>query len=111
MNDSKFINSHNKIALTVFKKAMNEYVSTDDKNITCKNLFNCDAKVYETKHYYVLKSYNTFIAAIDKQRNIIVDVLRHEYEYTQTSAMHISKFGNQYIDKTRAAECFTWRKK
>lgn len=112
MNDTTIIiYRHNNIALTVFKKAMYEYLSADDKNVTCNNLFHCNAKVYETEHYYVLKSYNTFIAAIDKQRNIIVDVLRHEYKYTRTSAMHISKFGLQYIDKTRVSECFTWRNK
>lgn len=109
MSNTNLINSHNKIALSLFKKAIGEYVSTDDKDVTCKNLHYCNAKVYETEHYYVLKSYNTFIAAIDKQQNIIVDVLRHEYGYTNISASHISKFGHSYLDITRPSERFTWR--
>ena len=107
MNSNTFINSHNKIALSVFEKAMQEYIS--NKEVIRRCLRNCNAEVYETQKYYILKSYDAFIAAIDKEQNIIVDVLRHEYKFTRTSAMHISKFSYDYLDKIRPSERFTWR--
>ena len=54
------------------------------------------ATVYETKHYYILESYNTFVAAIHKDSRIMVDFLRYVYGYTSTSAQHIAKFRNDY---------------
>ena len=61
-----------------------------------KQLRSCQARVYETEQFYILKSYNTFIAAIDKFTKCGYDVLRHEYCYTATSAQHISKFLHDY---------------
>ena len=56
----------------------------------------CKATVYETSHYYVLASYNTFVAAINKDSGIMIDFLRYVYGYTATSAQHIAKFRNDY---------------
>ena len=57
-----------------------------------ERLRSCTAWVYETKHYYILRSYNTLIACIDKRTDTIYDALRHEYGFTHTSASHIAKF-------------------
>ena len=52
----------------------------------------CQASVYETSNYYLLKSYNTFIACMEKKTETVYDALRTVYGYTATSAKHISKF-------------------
>ena len=56
----------------------------------------CQAYVYETPSFYVLRSYNTVIAIIDKSSDICYDFLRGVYGYTNTSAQHISKFDKDY---------------
>ena len=47
-------------------------------------------------NYYVLKSYNTFIACIHKSSDILFDGLRIVYGYTSTSGQHIRKFSKDY---------------
>lgn len=56
----------------------------------------CEAFVWPLSHFYVLQSYATFVAAIDKTTDTLVDVLRTEYGYTPTSARQISKFKHIY---------------
>lgn len=56
----------------------------------------CQAYVYETPSFYVLRSYNTVVAIIDKCSDICYDFLRAVYGYTNTSAQHISKFDKDY---------------
>ena len=63
-----------------------------------KQLKSCQAWVWETENYYVLQSYETFIACIEKATDTCYDVLRLEYGYTATSAKHISIF--------RKASCY-----
>ena len=55
----------------------------------------CNACVLASGNYYLLKSYNTIIAAIDADGNLY-DFLRYVYGYTSTSAQHIAKFRNDY---------------
>lgn len=69
-----------------------------------KRLRTCEAWVYETDHFYLLKSYNTFVACIDKMNNTLYDALRYVYGYTATSAQHIAKFVNDYQDYWRNGE-------
>ena len=61
-----------------------------------KKLRNCSAVVFELERYYVLKSYSTIIAIIDKETDTLYDFLRYVYGYTATSAQHISKFDSDY---------------
>ena len=61
-----------------------------------KQLRSCSAYVLETENYYVLKSYNTIIACIDKENDSLYDFLRMVYGFTSTSAQHISKFNHEY---------------
>lgn len=78
----------------IWEPAMTEWNNVDI--ITHKKLRSCQATVFETKHYYYLVSYKTLVAVIEKKRNILVDVLRKVYGYTNTSAGHISRFANDY---------------
>lgn len=61
-----------------------------------KRLRTCQAYVYETPSFYVLRSYNTVVAIIEKSTDICYDFLRAVYGYTSTSAQHISKFDKDY---------------
>ena len=63
----------------------------------------CSASVYETEHFYILKSYNTFIAAYNKESCEFIDFLRLVYGFTHTSASHIAKFRNDF-----ARNCKSW---
>ena len=63
---------------------------------TWRKLRTCQAKVSETPRYYILYSYNTLVAFIDKTTDTLYDVLRYVYGYTATSAQHISKFEKDY---------------
>lgn len=66
----------------------------------------CSAWVYETEHFYVLKSYNTFVASYNKETHEFIDFLRYVYGFTSTSAQHIAKF---HIDFARKANsCLTY---
>ena len=84
----------NSVAYGIFTCAIKEYLNENSHN--SKKLRTCNAVVYSTDNYYLLKSYNTFIAAIEKNTNKIADVLRGEYHFTRTSAQHISKFIYDY---------------
>ena len=59
-------------------------------------LRSCQAKVYETPGFYVLRSYRTVVAIIEKSTDTCYDFLRAVYGYTNTSAQHISKFDKDY---------------
>lgn len=61
-----------------------------------KRLRTCQAWVYETPSFYVLESYNTFVAIIEKTTDTCYDFLRYAYGYTNTSAQHIFKFDKDY---------------
>lgn len=63
-------------------------------NTKSKRLLSCSAYVFDTEHYYILKSYDTFIACIEKSTDTLYDALRVVYGYTATSAKHISKFNH-----------------
>lgn len=61
-----------------------------------KRLRTCQAYVYETPSFYVLRSYNTVVAIIEKKTDTCYDFLRGVYGYTSTSAQHIRKFDKDY---------------
>lgn len=65
----------------------------------------CKAFVYETEFYYVLRSYNTYVAFIRKSDGTCFDILRAAYGYSATSAQHIAKFRHDY----NATDIQTWR--
>lgn len=104
-------NLDNITARAIFNSAFNELDAMLEYKY--KRLRSCTAWIFETENYYLLKSYNTFIAAIDKRSDVCVDVLRDVYGYTSTSAHHISKFFSDYaftIGKWRSdLKIYTYR--
>lgn len=70
----------------------------------------CNAHVYETPHFTVLRSYNTIVAAVYHRTTssapVFIDFLRLVYGYTSTSAQHIAKFKYDYY---RFGFEYTWR--
>lgn len=77
-----------------FHRAMNEFLAIG--YISEKRLRSCTAWVYETENYYLLRSYNTFIASVNKEDGKLFDALRMVYGFTSTSSQHISKFWHDY---------------
>lgn len=61
-----------------------------------RRLRTCKAYVYETPSFYILQSYNTYVAIIEKITDTCYDFLRYTYGFTNTSAQHISKFDKDY---------------
>lgn len=88
--------SDNIFSVYFFNMAMDQLDVNKRGNRYGKQLRSCQARVYETERFYILKSYDTFVAAIDKTTKCGFDVLRHEYGYTSTSAQHIAKFLHEY---------------
>lgn len=74
-------------------------------------LRSCSAYVYGTKHFKVLRSYNTIVAAVyyrtPEATPVFIDFLRLVYGYTSTSAQHIFKFKHDYCGNT--GFFYTWR--
>ena len=85
----------NNKAYAIFNSAINEWDKDGETNrfkLCC-----CQAEVICTTNYDILCSYETLIACIEKSTGTLVDVLRTEYGYTNTSAQHIRKFARQYF--------------
>ena len=80
----------NERCMIAYENALEEDV------IDAKRLRTCKAIVYETENYYILRSYNTVVAVIDKEFDTLYDCLRVVYGYTSTSAQHIAKFNHDY---------------
>lgn len=74
----------------------NEELNHDCPITEIGRLRTCQAKVYETPSFYVLRSYQTVVAIIEKSTDTCYDFLRAVYGYTNTSAQHISKFDKDY---------------
>ena len=77
----------------------------DNKPSPWERLRSCSAEVLETPNFFILRSYNTIVAVIDKDTGNTWDVLRMVYGYTVTSAQHIAKFSKDYGNGKR----YTWR--
>ena len=92
----------NEMCLDVYRKASDEYLN-GESNV--RRLRKCSAEVYETAGYFLLRSYRTIVAVIEKSTGNCYDILRVAYGYTVTSAQHIAKFTHDYGNGTR----YTWR--
>ena len=88
------INEAVKAALEELKAEINK--QDDDAEIKVRRLRSCSAAVGETDNYYILRSYSTIVAFIDKRTDTLYDALRLVYGYTATSAKHIAKFNQDY---------------
>ena len=96
---------HNKYVERAFNGACQEYDTPYSTIVDAYPLRSCQAEVIETTHYYILRSYRTKIACINKDSKVCFDALRLVYGYTSTSAHHISKFKQDY----GATSTVTWR--
>lgn len=85
---------------TYVERAINT-INNDGALNHVARLRTCQAKVLETEHFYILQSYNTYVAAIHKNTHEMFDFLRYVYGYTATSAQHIAKFAHDYGAETR----------
>lgn len=85
----------NRTAMEIFDNAILELNSMKSR-AEWKRLRTCTAEVAETENYYILRSYNTLVACIEKSTDTLADVLRLVYGYTSTSARHIAKFSHDY---------------
>lgn len=85
----------NRVAMEIFDNAILELNSMENR-AEWKRLRTCTAEVAETENYYILRSYNTLVACIEKSTDTLADVLRVVYGYTSTSAQHIAKFRHDY---------------
>ena len=98
----------NNLAMREFEHALKEYNESYD--YTIKHLRYCTAEVIITKNYYLLRSYNTIVASINRNIGTECDVLHKVYGYSATSAQHISKFFNDYaVSLSYPAERYIYR--
>lgn len=96
---------------------VNNFNNSNNYTGNFKRLRSCSAEVApvidaETGEllYYVLRSYNTIVAAIDVRTDTLYDFLRYVYGYTATSAQHIAKFSQDYgMGKWGCANRLTYR--
>ena len=77
--------------------ALTDYAAMHGMHGWCQ-LRSCQAHVITTPNYYILQSYNTFVAVINRSTGACYDFLRTVYGYTATSAQHIAKFRSDYSD-------------
>ena len=61
-----------------------------------ERLRTCQAWVKETPRFFLLQSYNTIVACIEKDTDTLYDFLRFIYGFTSTSCQHIAKFNHDY---------------
>ena len=89
---------------------VSQFFRSECTPVFSKRLRTCQATVYayenEKGRVYILKSYNTIVAAIGASGRCY-DFLRYVYGYTATSAQHISKFFKDYASAN--AERLTYR--
>lgn len=93
------INAQKKVNTVAFQQYQRAYAEYNSLPYGYKpaRLRSCSATVYETHNYYILRSYNTVVACIDKSTGICYDVLRHVFGFTSTSCQHINKFISDYF--------------
>ena len=87
----------NYVSKNLYDMAYNEFKKKRlRERVVWKQLRTCSAEVCETENFYILRSYNTIVAVIEKATDIFADVLRMVYGYTSTSCQHIAKFRRDY---------------
>ena len=88
--------SMNEFVMQNYNRMMDEFI--EKKSYDGVQLRSCKACVYETENFFVMRSYESIVAFIDKFTGQKFDVLRWAYGYTATSAQHIAKFLSDYGD-------------
>ena len=94
------VNFDNELVADAMRKAMSEYA---EEYQYLGRLYHCNAEVYKTKNWYILKSYQTFVACTPtSDGNILLkgygyDFLLKNYgKRTTSSSQQIHKFFKKY---------------
>ena len=95
----------NERAEQIFESAIRELGVYALCGLEGKRLRSCQAQVIETRNYYILQNYRTYVACISKETGECADVLRKVYGYTSSSAKQIAYFRSDYNVTTTV----TWR--
>lgn len=75
------------------------------QNPNWKQIRKCQAWYTTTDDYYILKSYNTIVAAIFKPTKVCYNFMRHSFDFTTladsnnpgfTTTQHVHKFMKEY---------------
>ena len=90
---------------SVVENAYDEFKQAKFRYDYFKDLRSCSAIVYVSDRYFILQSYSTIIAVIDRRTNTLYDFLRFVYGYTATSAKHVAYFAHDYGCRER----YTWK--
>ena len=106
--------SEQKVINSIVEKELENFETEVDEQIGLKGWHkfrSCSAEYAETETYYVLCSYNTIVAIVNKKNGRCIDFLRKVYGDTATSAQHISKFFSEFgHGKWRSEnEIYVWR--
>lgn len=104
------INAQKKVnyeAIRQYRYAYNEYCKLP-YGYKPARLRSCTATVYVTEHYYILRSYNTVVACIDKSTGVCYDVLRFVFGFSATSCQHINKFISDYSGARSRSEAMVY---
>lgn len=94
----------NQLVEQAWEKAKKIFANSSKELDELERLDYCKAWTYQTRGYSFLVSYKTLVAFVDDNGNMY-DVLRLVYDYTSTSAKHISKFRHKF----RHVSEHTWR--
>ena len=92
----KVVANYNRAKEQLPRIAYGYYTPKQLREYGAKQLRSCQAWVWETEEYYILQSYETFVAVIEKSTDTCYDALRYVYGYSSTSAQHIAKFRHDY---------------
>lgn len=98
-NINDIVYSHYMEAIRKLPEEAFSYLNPEQmKKAGAVRLKSCQAWVWDVGTYYILQSYGTYVACIEKETDICYDFLRVSYGFTRTSAQHIAKF--------KKAKCF-----
>ena len=86
--------ANNQEALRKWEECIKEFIRISPNSPA--RLRVCDALVYYTENFIYLKSYDTFVACIDKRTNTLYDMHRYMSGYTIRHSQHIGKFCYDY---------------
>ena len=102
MNNRDMINRTHADINAIVLDTINNFEFDGEQKFVAR-LRTCSATVWETKNWYFLQSYATYVAAIEKKTGIMYDFLHYVYGYSATSAQHIAKFATDYHATQRYA--------
>lgn len=81
-----------------------------NSSVPWRRLYGCSADWGQVGVWVLLRSYSTVVAAYNAEKDEFFDFLRLVYDYTATSAQHITKFRNYCRSVTgHDSTMYKWR--